>query len=321
MTEQFAREFNVDKYLAQQSEKEKKVAPKKPARPAAKTPESGAIAVSVPLTKAIGIERIAVTDRLRTVERSWVVELSRSMDALGLQSPITVTPDDADGYRLVAGAHRLEAAKLLNWQTIEAKVVSGDALELRLREIDENLLRRELSQLDRAAHLAERQRIYEEINPESKRGPSGALARWMQTQTISFASETAEKCGLSERSIQLAIQRYSRIAPDVRARIALTRIAEKGTELDALARLLPDEQRKAVNMVLSGASDVPKTVAAAGALVRGVRTEAKEHDPADAAFMKFVNLWKSAPEKAREMIVSHLVAKGYCAPVEAREAA
>lgn len=55
---------------------------------------------------------------------------------------------------LVTGRHRLEGAKVLDWQDIEAEFIAGDDIDVQLWEIAENLFRAELKVLERAEHVA-----------------------------------------------------------------------------------------------------------------------------------------------------------------------
>jgi len=66
--------------------------------------------------------------------------------------PIVINQD----YTLLAGLHRLEAAKLLGWETIKAEVISGSQLEDELIEIDENLIRNDLTVLEQAETVAKK---------------------------------------------------------------------------------------------------------------------------------------------------------------------
>ncbi len=260
------------------------------------------------------LEYIIFPQRLRQVDDDVAIGIADSMAVNGQQTPIEVSSPNAEGkYTLITGAHRLRAAQINEWTEINAVIFSGSPTQCRLREIDENLIRRELSPLDRAVFLAERKKIYEELYPETKAGAAGANARWHTTAKFAFASETAERCGLSERSIQLAIQRYSRIAPDVREEIALTWLAHKGTELDALAKLEPDEQRKAVGMILSGEEAAPKSVNEASKIIRGVREKTSNDDEMDADFEAFTRKWTKNAYSARTKrnIVAWLEAEGH----------
>ena len=77
--------------------------------------------------------------------------------------PIIIDEDKV----LIAGYHRLLAYKKLNAVNITAKIVSRTANK-KLIEIDENLIRNELSALDVVRCLALRKKIYEELYPETK---------------------------------------------------------------------------------------------------------------------------------------------------------
>jgi Predicted transcriptional regulators len=258
------------------------------------------------------LDKVIVPPRLRKVDPDLAAGIADSMAVNGQQTPIEVSPKNEKGkYTLIAGAHRIDAARLNEWEYIEATIFEGSEAQYKLREIDENLIRRELSPLDKSIFLAERKKIFEELYPESKAGVAGAAARWHANAKFAFASETAEKCGISERYVQLAIQRFNRIAPDVRERIALTWIADKGVELDALAKLDPDEQRKAVKLLLSGKDDAPKSVGAATKVVRGVRAP-KEDGNKDADFEKFIRGWNSIySAQTKKNILAWLEAEGH----------
>jgi len=66
--------------------------------------------------------------------------------------------------------HRIEAYKLLGRTEIEATVVSLSELDAELAQIDENLIRNELTVLERAEQLKRRKEIYEAKYPESRAG-------------------------------------------------------------------------------------------------------------------------------------------------------
>lgn len=110
----------------------------------------------------VSISRIQVSDKRRPLRD--VEPLMQSIKELGLLNPITVTPD----FQLIAGLHRLEACKRLGWSEIEATVCQLEGLRAELAEIDENLARNELTQLERGEQLARRKEIYEALYPDTK---------------------------------------------------------------------------------------------------------------------------------------------------------
>jgi len=72
-------------------------------------------------TSEVALTDVRVFRRLRPLDPSVVERLAASMKAEGLRHPIAVrrTPE---GFHLILGRHRLEAARKLNWQTIHAFV-------------------------------------------------------------------------------------------------------------------------------------------------------------------------------------------------------
>lgn len=172
--------------------------------------------------------------RLRALDHDWVKLLAVSIKDIGLRSPILLV--EAGGkIRLMAGLHRLEAVRYLGWSTVPA-IVSDDAVpQRRLVEVDENLMRRDLSELDRGAFLAEKQRLHVILNPDAARGKAGAAARWYARDDLSFASAAAEKMGVSKRTVERAIHRWENLRPEIRKLIQDTWIARSGACLDQLA--------------------------------------------------------------------------------------
>jgi ParB-like chromosome segregation protein Spo0J len=99
------------------------------------------------------VEDIDVGSRLRPIHEAAVAALAESMQRLGQLSPISVFSPDDNTFRLVAGLHRLEAAKRLGWDEIDAVFVAGNEIERELQEIAENLHRSELTTLERDTQI------------------------------------------------------------------------------------------------------------------------------------------------------------------------
>ncbi|MDG3444501.1 ParB/RepB/Spo0J family partition protein, partial [Nitrospirillum amazonense] len=212
-------------------------------------------------------------------------------------------------YALVAGGHRLAGANILSWTTIKAKLVEGTETELRLAEIDENLARVELVAFDRAKFLAERKRLYEELHPETAHGGDRRSAEF-QNDTLSlwsFAKDTAEKCGLTARTIERAVRIATKLTPEVKKRIPGTWLADHQGELLALTKLEPAHQLQALDLLLSPQPTV-KTVEAARKVVQGVKEEAKSDT--DRQLEKLTEAWARAGAPARRAFIEHLRATG-----------
>lgn len=118
----------------------------------------------------IAINEIKVTAGRRKASLTGIDELVRSISEVGLLNPITI---DAD-HILIAGLHRLEAAKRLGWTEIECTVCGLDGLQAELAEIDENVVRTALSTIEYGELLERRKEIYESLHPETKAGTAQA---------------------------------------------------------------------------------------------------------------------------------------------------
>ncbi len=254
----------------------------------------------------VNISEINDAERIRKTDLDYVKFLSFSLQERGLKHPITISTPDQNGlYRLLAGKHRLEAARLLGWDNIDAVVDPAQTeLEQKLIEIDENLFRRELSALDKSAFLAQRQEIYELLHPETKAGSAGAFARHSQAnENFSFTEDAAQKIGITQRSIQLSVRRHKLICPIVRDNISATWISEKGVILDALIKLTPDEQMSVVTTMLR-AEKPQKNVASALDEIRGI--EKTRLSPIEKELAAMKSSFTKASKEARFIFIDYL---------------
>lgn len=149
------------------------------------------------------------SNRLRELQDySWLAE---SMERLGLLTPISIT----ESGRLVIGRHRLEAAKSLKWETIPAFIVEDDELGNRLKEIDENLQRLDLTVYEQAKHAEERERVLKALGVRAKvgagRGNTATVAGFSTTEDV------AKEAGMSERSWLRRTKIGKALGPQTRA--------------------------------------------------------------------------------------------------------
>jgi ParB-like chromosome segregation protein Spo0J/N6-adenosine-specific RNA methylase IME4 len=225
--------------------------------------------------KSQKVELYAITvpsNRMRQLRPETVNEVAESIQKHGLLQPIVVRPKTkGEGYTLVAGHHRLEAAQQLRLKTIDCRIVDGiDADEARLAEIDENLIRADLTPSERAAHHAERKALYLKLHPETKRGAAGGEATAAKAgkskmakgqngpQPPAYAKDAAKKTGQSSRTIKRDVTRGEKIDHDVLTGLAGTSL-DKGDELDAMAKLPKSQQRKLAKRAKAGEKVSAKT--------------------------------------------------------------
>jgi ParB family chromosome partitioning protein len=127
------------------------------------TPPTMAISAFVPLG-----DIVVPPDRMRRLRPEKVDELAESIRACGLLQPVVLRPCGGRRYDLIAGAHRRQAVEGLGHKSISATILDGlDADGALLVQIDENLIRADLSPAERALHLAERKRLHEKLHPQN----------------------------------------------------------------------------------------------------------------------------------------------------------
>ena len=144
----------------------------------------------------IALSKIAVApERLRSLRPDKVDEIAESMKTLGQLQDILLRQGPGHGYYLVAGHHRLEAAKKLKWDAIRSTILEGINVDhAELIQIDENLVRAELTPAEQALHMRKRKEIYERLHPETKHGAVGRgrnKSRHSGDSNERFTKETA----------------------------------------------------------------------------------------------------------------------------------
>ena len=207
----------------------------------------------------IPISEIKINPGRQKAAPTHASELSKSIADVGLLNPITV-----DGsYTLIAGLHRLEAAKLLGWEEIECNVCDIDSIRAELAEIDENVIRRNLTNTEVSGLLARRKKLYETLHPETiARNRPGHVNNHqsssdnvsLEPKVKSFVEDTAEKLGVSTRTIERHLWLAEHLAPEA-AKILkeMGKQQPSRSEVMKLARLEPDRQEEAASLLASGA--------------------------------------------------------------------
>lgn len=244
--------------------------------------------LSIPPASAdIEIGLIDVPAGRRKLSADWVETLADLFGEQGQQVAIEVVA--ADGrFRLIYGGHRLAAAKRLGWSRIGAVVKKPEdfasAAEIKLREITENLARRQLSVLDKAVDIASWREAYEAANGAVTRGRKklSQVATNTEDQAEAFAasfSEAARKAlGVNRDAVSRAM-RIAGIAAQVRDQIALHPIADNQSELLLLAVEPVERQEQIADLLTSGPvplSTVTEAIALIDRLPKPARLESWE---------------------------------------------
>lgn len=204
------------------------------------------------------------TDRLRAFNQDTVGDIAQSFAEIGQLQPIVVTPcrtPTTGGYKIVAGVHRYEAAKKLKWEKIKAVLIEGDADTLLLAEVSENLIRGELTAVERALHTAKAKEVYERLHPETTEG--NMKSRYVKdrhaanrgdlqiTSTIpSFVRKMASETGVTPSTVH-AITRQGRIKG---VKKAIGTSIDTDNDLRALARIETKDPELAASIIDRAAS-------------------------------------------------------------------
>ncbi|WP_313573568.1 ParB N-terminal domain-containing protein [Brevundimonas sp.] len=229
----------------------------------------------------IQIDRITTFDRVRQADRKQVEALAESIREVGLLNPIAVAPD-GEGYALIAGMHRLEAARLLGWTEIPATVLALDQHRRIIAECDENLCAPSLTPAERAEFTRRRKAAYEALHPETRAdAPKGNQYASRQVgdkqPAPRFTADTAAATGQSERAVQRDAERGEKVSDEALALIKGTRL-DTGRYLDSIKNLSAEDQVAKVEADLAPPSETVEK--------RGTTPPAEPAEPIDPAEAK-----------------------------------
>lgn len=235
----------------------------------------------------VPITWIQVGERKRPAKD--IDDLKRSIKELGLLNPITVSSSGL----LIAGYHRLTACKDLGWDSIPAHVVNLTELQAELAEIDENIVRKQLTQFDESVQLKRRKEIYEAMYPETKHGnqanrgnrhtgnailESGNNCHSLELsqQPQSFTENTAQQTGMSSRTVRLKTLIGKALEP-LKDIITGSPIEDNQKELEALVKIADPKKGEGIDVARSVLEllirDNLKTVGAAYVMYKKMRAE------------------------------------------------
>ncbi|ORE98673.1 ParB N-terminal domain-containing protein [Aurantimonas sp. 22II-16-19i] len=208
----------------------------------------------------ISLASIETEGRLRALDPVWVSVLAEEFARDGQTDAIRVVAR-GNGFKLVKGARRIAAALQLGWSEIEARIEPEEALPddaaVRLAEIKSNMLRSDLTALDRAVYVAAWCEIYQGAQPAQKPGRKKAAEaapesdEELSTKLVLNWTEAAQQALKIGRMGIFRSLKIAKIEGDLRSRIALHAIADVQRELLLLAELTPVRQRAVVDLLTS----------------------------------------------------------------------
>lgn len=276
------------------------------------------------LPQSLPVSLIVMGPRLRRVDPAAVQNLQVAIEESGFFGAILVRPiagEEGDQrFELVAGAHRLAAMRGLGRPTIPAVVRRLSDDEARHIEIDENMVRRDLTPMEFAETVWERFAVYARRFPDRvvvdgpampKRGrpkKSDKLSQFTAgvPETMGFAADTAAELGLNRRTIERAWAIINGLTPDLRSAIRGSWLEKNEGALRQLASLPGTEKAAVIDILLQGET---RSVSEALAKVSGVGPSNAAQTPIDETLKAFKALWGKASPAAREAILHELAGK------------
>jgi hypothetical protein len=160
---------------------------------------------------------------------------------------------------------------------VEYPAVTLSDLDRELAEIDENLIRNELTMLEECEQLARRKEIYEIKHPQTKAKVAGANGSNRKqgnysnaNATVAFASDTAKKTGKSKRTVENKASIGKKLKKKA-AQIKGTAIEDSQKDLLMLANMDDQKQDAIIEKIASGEAEnvtaAARLIKAAAALV------------------------------------------------------
>lgn len=223
------------------------------------------------------IEEIRINQRKRNVDFSKIYELAESIQHIGLLNPVTINQNK----ELISGLHRIEAHRLLGHKQIEVKVINMDNLMSEMAEIDENIIRNELNDIEFGEHLIRKDELLEELGVKAKRGDNQFTIRNGPPTVggpLKTTNDIAQSIGMSQSSVRLKKQIARDLILEVREQLKKTEFANHTRGLLILSREIGNIQKKVVRLLINnGHRDIKDAIAEVkkedkrNSLIRGLK--------------------------------------------------
>lgn len=257
--------------------------------------------------KSIALSQIFIGERARPVDMDHAAAIAASMVDRGLINPITVRPTPAANggktpYTLVAGGHRLEAARMNGWDEIDTMVVSADAAEAQLIELSENLYTNALTALDHGIFVVKFREIHEEKFGKIQQG--GDRKSKSHDDTLIFApgreisERVQERLGFGRAKYFRALKIGQKLTPALRAAVRGTDAEDDQKLLLKLAGM-PETDQAAVVGALKVEPDIYKALEI-------LKPEKPKADPQAVALKKLLSAWDEADEETRGAFLAEI---------------
>ncbi len=267
----------------------------------------------------IKVADIIVPPRLRVVDDAQVKKIAQSIKESGQLQPILVAFEHIqnkdgeviDRYSLIDGAHRLEACKQLAMAEVICLLRSMNEQERALAEIDANLMRHELNELDKYAFVAKRKEIWVQMYGEPRGGDRRSENASNQLDMFAmFDKETQDLMGLSARTIRGYIQLYNALDMFTIETIKGTWIAKSAGTIKKLVEIGnihgPEQQQKAAEILIAK-PELRTPQNALGYLNSGGEQDAYKRDANEIAVNKLKVLYIESNKEVKTAFIAYLI--------------
>ncbi len=201
--------------------------------------------------QTISIDLIKVDENKRMRAKRDITPLKDSIETLGVVlNPITIDSDN----NLITGYHRYLACKELGKSEIPVRIIDKK-VNKELAEIDENLIRSNLSALETAQQILKRKEIYETLYPESKAENIKRNNFASVYVGKSFTKDLSEKTNKSQRWAENYVSIAKKLSNESVSKIKGTDIENNFIILKNISSKPENEQVQAIEDYLNNKSN------------------------------------------------------------------
>lgn len=214
--------------------------------------------------------------RHRKLNDAAVNALAESIAKIGLKTPITVSNLPSGDARLISGAHRVAALKVLGKTHVPSIVVDWDDVEQELWEISENLHRSDLTALERSEHIDRWRELVKDRKGAQVAHPGG------QQPHEQGVSGVAKELNVSRREVERS-RDIASLTDEAKDAARETGLDDNQSRLVETSKLPPEEQASNIHRLAERkkVSNFPKD----------------EHEESQIWRGKFASLWAKAPRQ------------------------
>jgi ParB-like chromosome segregation protein Spo0J len=184
--------------------------------------------------------------------RGDITSLSESIQRNGVLEPLLLNNRE----ELLAGFHRLEAAKAIGMKHVPVRILHVNSLQEELVTIDENLERKDLPALDRCIQMGRRQEILGKLGVIHKKG-GDRKSKKIKKQKIhsdreSFKKVIKKMTGRSHSSTAQDLFIANKLSKSVLKKLSDSELKDRKNDLYNLAKKPANEQLDLVKLIHGG---------------------------------------------------------------------